>query len=211
MNQASGEQFKVAVRLENYIAAPYWPEMERLININKESGMSRARSAETRRKTLDSYLAAAGMTRQDYEDLQRLAARPFHVDGDGQIIVPELHVMSMIVATCDRIGSRARPCQPDMARAVISPSPWTTAKTEPDGTWERFAVVSSGTGVRLSNQRALRTNPYIQDASAEGTITVDTSAVRPEVLWKALQWAGTYVGIGAARNMGWGRFRLDPL
>jgi hypothetical protein len=44
------EEFKVSVHVENYIAAPYWPELERLINIRKESGLSHARSAETRRK-----------------------------------------------------------------------------------------------------------------------------------------------------------------
>ena len=54
------------------------------------------------------------MTRQDYDDLERRAARPFHTR-DGLIIVPELHVMSMIVATCDLIGSRARPCAPELA------------------------------------------------------------------------------------------------
>jgi hypothetical protein len=150
------------------------------------------------------------MTRADYDELERLAARPFYMH-DGRIIVPELHVMSMIVATCDRIGSRARPCAPDVARTVIAASPWHTGRQEADGSWERFAVVSSGTGAKLSNQRALRADAYIKNADADGTITVDTSVVRPEILWKALEWAGTYVGIGSARKMGWGRFKLTPL
>jgi hypothetical protein len=204
-------EFKVRAHLENYIAAPYWPEVEKLINIKKESGVSRARTAETRRKALDSYLKAAGMTREQYEELERLAARPFHLDGQGRIIVPQLHVMSMIVACCDRIIARDRPCAADMARTVISATPWTTGKTQPDGTWERFAVVSSGTGAKLSNQRALRADAYIADADAEGVIAADTSVVRPEILFKALAWAGTYVGIGSARKMGWGRFTITPL
>lgn len=204
-------EFKVRAHLDRYIAAPYWPELEKLINVRKESGMSRARTAETRRKALDSYLKSAGMTRQDYEELEALAARPFHVDGDGRIIVPELHVMSMIVATCDRIGARERPCAPDMARTVITATPWTTGKTAPDGTWERFAVVSSGTGAKLSNQRALRADAYIADAPAEGVIAADTTIVRPDILFKALDWAGTYVGIGSARKMGWGRFTITRL
>jgi hypothetical protein len=205
------EEFKLSVHLNNYIAAPYWPETEKLINIKKESGVSRARSAETRRKALDSYLAAAGMSREDYEELERLAARPFYTDGGGCIVVPELQVMSMIVATCDRIGARGRPCEPDIARSVILPSPWHTGKTGPDGTWERFAVVSSGTGAKLSNQRALRSDAYIENATAHGTLGVDTGIVRPDLLWKALSWAGTYVGIGSARKMGWGRFTVTPL
>jgi hypothetical protein len=202
-------EFKVAVHLDKYIAAPYWPELEKLINIKKESGVSRARTAETRRKALDSYLKSAGMTHQDYEELQQRAARPFHTH-DARIIVPALHVMSMIVATCDRIGSRDRPCPPDIARTVISPSPWYTAKTAPDGIWERFAVESMGNGTKLSHQRALRRDAYIENADAHGTLDIDTAVVRPEILWKALDWAGTYVGIGSARKMGWGRFTLTP-
>lgn len=203
-------EFKVRVHIKNYIAAPYWPELEKLINIKKESGLSRARTPETRRKALDSYLTSIEMTRGEYQELERLAVRPFYTH-EGHIIVPELHVTSMIVATCDRIGSRARPCPPDIVRTVIAASPWHTGKTEADGTWERFAIVSSGTGARLSNQRALRSDAYIADADADGSISVDTSVVRPEILWKALNWAGTYVGIGSARKMGWGRFTVAPL
>jgi hypothetical protein len=203
-------EFKVSVHLESYIANPYWPERERLINITKESGVSRARTAETRRKALDGYLSAAGLTRADYEELERAASRPFHVD-EGMIVVPDLHVMSMIVACCDEIGSRGRPCTPDLARTLIRPSSWRTGKSEPDGIWERFAVVSSGTGAKLSNQRALRTDSYIKDADACGVIEVDESMIRPDVLLKALSWAGTYVGIGSARKMGWGRFTLTFL
>lgn len=204
------EEFKVAVHIDRYIAAPYWPEREKLITITKESGVSRARTAETRRKALDSYLASAGMSRDEYEALAEQAARPFYVH-DGRIIVPALHVMSMIVAMCDRIGSSGRPCAPDIARTVIGASPWYTAKTQPDGVWERFAVVSSGTGAKLSNQRALRADAYIADAHADGVLSVDTKVVRPVILWKALAWAGTYVGIGSARKMGWGRFTITPL
>jgi hypothetical protein len=204
-------EWKIAVHLDKYIAAPYWPEREKLINITKESGMSRARTAESRRKALDGYLAEHGMTRDGYEELERQASRPFYTGSDGLIIVPELHVMSMIVATCDMIGSRARPCAPELARTLIRVSPWATGKAQADGTWERFAVVSAGTGQKLSNQRALRADAYIADADATGTIETDDAAIRPDVLWKALAWAGTSVGIGASRKMGWGRFILTPL
>ena len=42
-------EHKVRVHLDTYIAHPYWPEREKLINIQKESGLSRARTAQTRR------------------------------------------------------------------------------------------------------------------------------------------------------------------
>jgi len=57
-----------------------------------------------------------------------------------------------------------------------------------------------GTG-KLSNQRALRADPYIEDAEATGIIGLDETAIRPEVLWNALTWAGVHVGIGASRKM----------
>jgi hypothetical protein len=205
------EEYKVRVHLDTYIAHPYWPEREKLINIGKESGISRARTPATRRKALDDYLAATGMTRGQYEDLERAASRPFYTSDDGTIIVPALHVISMIVATCDQVSARARPCAPDLARTLIRPTGWATSKTAPDGIWERFAVVSAGTGQKLSNQRALRADPYIENTGATGVIAIDETAIRPEVLWKALAWAGTHVGIGAARKMGKGRFTLTPL
>jgi hypothetical protein len=204
-------EHKVRVHLDTYIAHPYWPEREKLINIQKESGLSRARTAQTRRKALDDYLASISMTRPQYEDLERLASRPFYTSDEGVIIVPALHMVSMIVATCDTISSRARPCAPELVRTLIRPTGWHTAKTAADGVWERFATVTSGTGQKLSNQRALRADPYIEDTDATGVIGVDQTAIRPDVLWKALSWAGVHVGIGAARKMGKGRFTLTPL
>lgn len=88
-------------------------------------------------------------------------------------------------------------------------SDFATAKTQADGTWERFAVVSAGTGQKLSNQRALRSNPYIEDFGAEGSITLAPEYVRPETLRAALAWAGQAVGLGASRKMGWGRFTVE--
>ena len=120
--------YKVRVHLDTYIGHPYWPEREKLINIGKESGISRARTPATRRKALDDYLAAISMTRSQYEDLERAASRPFYTSDDGTIIVPALHVISMIVATCDTISARARPCPPDLARTLIRPTGWTTTK-----------------------------------------------------------------------------------
>jgi hypothetical protein len=128
-------EFKVSVHLSNYIGAPYWSELEKLANIKKEAGLSRARTAQTRRKALDSYLASISMTRAEYDELERLSTRPscmhngYFYTHDGYIIVPELHVISTIVATCDSISSRARPCAPELVRTAIRASPWYTSKT----------------------------------------------------------------------------------
>lgn len=203
-------EVKISIHLDRYIASPYWPEREQLIQIGKESGVSLARTPQTRRKALDTYLASVSMTRAEYEDLERAASRPFYTSGDGLIIVPPLQVMGMIVAACDRIGARDRPCPMELARTLITVTPWTTGKTAPDGVWERYAVVTGSTGTKLSNQRALRRDPYIQDTAATGTISFDEAVIQEKILFRALSWAGNYVGIGASRKMGWGRFTLTP-
>ena len=214
------KNYTLKTRLHSYIGHPYWPEMERLITITKESGMSRARSTANRRKALEQYLQAAGMTFAQYEELEKKAAEPFYKAGD-RIIVPELHVTSMVVATCDTIRAAGRPCPPDQVRSAMRFSDWMTDRSKPDGVWERFAVVTAGTGQKLSNQRALRSNPYVgsppgglgdaKGVQCSGIITLDESMVKPSVLLDALRWAGTDVGIGASRKMGWGRFDVLSL
>jgi hypothetical protein len=207
------------IKLHSYIAHPYWPERERIINIIKESGMSRARSTANRQKALDEYLQSHDMTQDDFKRMQELADRPFYTAGDW-IIVPSLHVMSMIVNTCMTIRSAGRPCPPEQARSAMRAGDWRTDRTRPDGVWERFAVVTAGTGTKLSNQRALRSNPYIgtppdamegKGVTASGIISIDESAIKTETLEAALRWAGTSVGIGASRKMGWGRFEVVSL
>jgi hypothetical protein len=210
----------VTAHVHSYIAHPYWPERERLINIQKESGMNRARSAANRRKALEEYLRGEGMTLADYDALVALADRQFYTDDDGLIVVPKKHVDGMLVAMCDSIRSANRPCPPDMVRTVLRATAWSTGIAETDaGWWERYAVVSSGTGARLSNQRALRRNAYIGDQppaeveptkriEAHGVIDINPEMVRPETLKKALEWAGEWVGIGASRKMGFGRFTV---
>ncbi len=210
--------YDVEVRLHSYIAHPYWPERERIINIIKESGMSRARSTANRHKALEEYLKANGLTVADYERLEKLAARPFYTAGE-RIIVPELHVMSMLVHADSEIRAAGRPVPPDQIRSRLHAGDWLTDRTARDGVWERFAVVTAGTGAKLSNQRALRVNDYIgvppgeilepkAGVKATGVLTLNPEIVAPQKLSDLLTWAGENIGIGASRKMGWGRFSL---
>jgi len=207
------------VSLDSYIAHPYWPEREKLINIVKESGMSRARSSGNRQKALSEYLKRENISTAEYEELERLASRQFYVSGDGLIVVPSLHVTSMIVNAVSQMRANGRPFGPEQARSLIQATDWETDRLGPDGVWERFAVVTSGSGARLSNQRALRSNEYIgappgtaasNPVAAAGGIVVDSS-VSLEKLHQALSYAGEMTGIGASRKMGWGRFQVLSL
>lgn len=211
--------YDLKIELLSYIADPYWPQVEQVINIQKESGMNRTRSSANARKSLEEYLRQKGMTLADYDSLVELSKRPFYVNGDGSaIIVPKRQVSAMLVATCDTARAAFRPCDPAQARVALRPSEWQTDKRVEDASvWERFAVVSSGTGAKLSNQRGLRRSQFIGaeppddceptgPVSATGCIELDETMVRPEVLEKALVYAGERIGIGASRKMGWGRF-----
>lgn len=193
---------------KGYIADPYWPELEKLINIQKESGMNRARTSANRRKSLEEHLNGIGMTLADYEELERRAKRPFYTNGTGEIIVPDNQVISFFVATCDTARSANKPCEADQVRSRLTVSPWHTGKQQADGVWSRFVVVSAGTGAKLSNQRGLRESKYISAFEARGTVTFDEDFVDPKTLERAIMWGGRFVGVGASRKMGWGRFEL---
>lgn len=195
---------------KGYIANPYWPVLAKVIDIQKNSGMNRAKSTANRRKALEEYLKGVGMSLTDYEKMQAAAAEPFYRDDKTrEIVIPENHLLSFLVATCDEARAAARPCDPTQVRSRFVVTPFTTGRTEHDGIWERFALVSAGTGQKLSNQRGLRVDKFVKDFDAEGTLTFDPSFVDPKTLKQALSWGGQMVGIGSARKMGWGRFTLE--
>ncbi len=191
-----------------YIADPYWPALAKLIDIQKQSGLNRARSSANRRKALEEHLRAKDMSLADYEKLEKESKEPFYRGAKSEIIIPENQVMSFLVATCDEIRAAQRPCEPNQVRSRFVVSPWNTGKTAQDGIWERFATVSAGTGQKLSNQRGLRQSAYIEKFEAAGIIAFDADYVDPPALKRALIWGGQFVGIGASRKMGWGRFDL---
>ena len=198
----------VAYFEKGFIAEPYWPEMYKLINIQKESGMNRARSAANRRKALEEHLSGIGMSLVDYEKLELAAKRPFHTLPDGEIIIPELNVFAFLVATTNTMRAASRPCPPEQIRALINVTAWKTGVTQHSGVWERFVTVTAGAGNKLSNQRGMRESHYIADFEAAGSMTVNPEFVDPKTLEKAIKYGGENVGIGSSRKMGWGRFEL---
>lgn len=195
---------------KGYIAHPYWPEMAKLIDIQKSSGVNRAKSDKNRREALEQYLKSKNLTLADYHKLEKQAAEPFYrADGPAsEIIIPVNHVQSFLVAANDEARSRTRCCEPDQVRSRFTVSAWSTGKKKSDGAWERFVTVTAGTGAKLSNQRGFRSNEFISDFTATGTITFSPDFVSIEALRSLIIWGGENVGIGACRKMGWGRFVL---
>ena len=66
-------------------------------------------------------------------------------------------------------------------------------------------------GKALSNQRGLRTNSYIKNFAASGTIDFDPELVKPDSVKELLEYAGREIGIGSSRKMGYGRFEVSML
>ena len=203
-----------------YIAHPYWPEMEKLINIQKESGFNRTRSAERRAKTLEAYLESKGMTTEQYKLLETQAARPFYtwrdvwVDGatrvkrdETEIVVPAHHLYGCLAQAADIAPSAVRPVRTDQIRTILTVSDFSTGKLKADGVFERFVTVKSGTGQTLSNQRSFRSNPYIEAFDASGTLRCANPETLPKVR-EFVAWAGREVGVGASRKLGYGRFTI---
>jgi hypothetical protein len=188
-----------------YIAHPYWPEQYKLIQIIKVSGMSRTRNEANRRRALQSHLEGIGMSLDEFEQLKIDASRPFHTNGKGHIIIPADKILSALVNGCNVASAALR--VPNLRNALRS-SDFHTDRKEPDGVWERFAVVTGAQG-KLSNERALRSNAYICDFDAKGTIEYDPQMVEPKAIVALLDYTGRSVGIGASRKMGWGRFTVS--
>lgn len=195
-----------------YIADPYWPEQARLIDIIKESGMSRARSDAARDKALRDYLNKHHMTLEDFRAIEAAAQRPFYrLDGPGSpIIIPEHQVYGCLVNAAATASSSVRIAQPDQVRSLLICSHWETPMTEASGTFDRF-VRPMSSGKALSNQRTLRSNPYIAGFQATGTIAFDPDLVQERRLTDFLAYAGREVGVGASRKLGWGRFTLEDI
>jgi hypothetical protein len=201
---------RIVIALEfvkGYIGHPYTPEREKLINIQKQSGLNRARSEDKRAKTLKAFLTAHNITVEEYQALEIAAARPFYMGPDGEILIPAHQLHGMMGQAADVSPASIRLAQPEQIRILLEWENLRTGKHKPDGIWERFVPVKSGTGQILSNQRSLRADPYIENFRASGALRL----ANPDQLAKAhefIKWAGAEIGVGAARKMGWGRFEV---
>jgi len=190
-----------------YIAQPYWTEMYHVIEITKKSGLNRQRSETARSAALKQHLESIGMTLDDFRKLEERAQRPFHQDEDGNIVIKTITECLVEAAMTAKSGIRLM--VGSSIRTALHVSPFVTNKKAPDGVWERFAVVTVGSGAKASNQRGLRRSPFIAEFDATGSISFEESLVDPDRLHKFLQYAGANVGVGASRKMGYGRFTVS--
>ena len=202
-------QVTIAFEDRGYVGHPFWAEREKLINIQKESGMMRSRTMQNRANALEQYLRDKGLGLKDYEELKARADRPFYFNAKGEIIIPILHLEGCLVEAAYEAKSALRLCEPKLIRVLLRLSDFRTNKTVEDAQdWSRFAVVTAGTGAKLSNQRALRENKVLHNFEAQGNIAFRPDHVSPDRLKSFLEFAGWYCGVGASRKMGFGRYEV---
>ena len=200
----------VRLHFNSYIAHPYWAEREELVNIAKQSGLNRVRSEDKRDQALRRYLEKQGMSMEDYQLLEKLAARQWYKladANDGEIIIPRHQFSGALVEACKSAPAGAR-FNADQLRSLLDIRDFRTGKFGCDRLFSRFVLPKDGKGNPLSNQRARRVNEVIDDFIAEGTIHFDTDDVKQKSVVALLNYAGKYIGVGASRKMGYGRFQL---
>lgn len=204
-----------------YIAEPYWPERAAAIDIDKQSGVSRARSESARVKALDAHLKKIGMSAEEFYRLQQKAERAFYTAADitnvyghshyhaaDEIVIPSDRILACLVQGCDQAPSAVRIAKPEQLRTVLTVDPIYTGKTGPDGHWVR-AVVPKKDGKPISNQRGTRSSAYIEQFSAPFTVHFSEAQVTPKRLKDFIEWTGREIGIGASRKMNNGRFSVN--
>jgi len=200
---------ELALKFVRYIAHPYWPEMDQVVTITKQSGMNRARSEDKREKSLQTYLEKIGMTNQQFAELQAKADRKWYrADNDdetSEIIIPRHQFSGCLVQACASAPAGCRYDQEEL-RSILQVGDFRTGKFTHDWILERFVKPMDGKGNVLSNQRRLTKSWVILDFNAVGTVEWDPRDAKEKNVLDLLRHAGRKIGVGAARKMGYGRF-----
>lgn len=195
----------VTLTLKSYIAHPYWDVRNRVIDIEKKSGVNRQRSEEKRQAALKAECEKQGITLADYEQLKIEAAEQWYRRDDRRIYIPRHQLAGAIVQTIGQSPKALRGLfTKDNFRALVEISDFETELTEPSGVFTRFVKLEG------SNQRSIQSNEYIgvyldkgEPFDAVGQIVCDAKQV--STVKSLLTAAVTQVGVGAARKMGFGR------
>jgi hypothetical protein len=217
------------LKFSSYIAEPYWAEREKLVTIEKRSGMNLARSEDRREAALLKHLENIGSSPEEYQELKKLAARPWYTigsssngkahgkgkkaDSEDTILIPRHQLSGCLVQAAASAPAGARIPQ-DELRCILHISDFVTepAKTNEDANdWSRFILPTDAKGNAISNQRRLTISRVLEDFTAVGEIDFDTGDIKRKAVIDLMKHAGKRIGAGASRKMGYGRFVvLEP-
>ena len=197
------------VKFDSYLAHPYWPERERVITIQKVSGMNRQKSDDKRQAALMTQCDREGISLVEYRELEKLAARPWYrVDNDDpttEIVIPRHQVAGCLVETVGKSTKNLRgPFTKDSFRHQVQLTDLSTGKMQCDGLFDRYVRLET------SNMRSRQVNEVINDFVASGTLTI-APHLKVSDLRRLFAHAFAETGVGAARKMGYGRGTLITL
>jgi hypothetical protein len=192
-------EYTVKIKLDSYIADPYWPETDDLINIQKKSGTNRAKSEAKRELALKSYLKQEGISPEEYTALVTKASRKWYTNDDGKVIVPRHHLAGMLVnAVCAAPAAVRGKFDRDSFRHYVRIGDFVTDRTGKDTVFDRY-VKSDAT-----NQRRRTISEVIEDVEAAGTVELHNK-FKIKDLENILTFGLSETGVGACRKMGYGR------
>ncbi len=194
------------VMFENYIAHPYWPEKNTVIEVEKKSGMNRCKSDKTRDQALNAQLKKMDLSIKEYQRLKELAARPWYTLENGKICIPRHQLAGAFVQLVSTAPKALRgEFTKDNFRALVQIGDLETQQSEGSGVFARFVKLAD------SNQRSWQENEYLgryldkgKPFAATGKIGVmDEKQVK--TVKAIIEATIETVGVGAARKMGFGR------
>lgn len=195
----------VELRMTNYIAHPFWPARNRVIEIEKKSGCNRQKSDDKRLAAIKAECSKQGYTYEQYLEFCEQAKDQWY-RRDGKIIIPRHQLAGAIVQTIAGSPKALRGSfDKDNFRALIQLGDFITNRSEASGIFGRFVKLEG------SNQRSWQENEYIgayldqgEPFTAEGVISIGEPK-QEETVRALLRAAVETIGIGAARKMGFGR------
>ena len=202
----SRKEVTVEIAMESYIAHPYWPEREQLIQIQLLSGINRLKNDDKKLAALKGQLEKDGLTMADYENLKVRAARQWYrVDPEdeiSEIVIPRHQIAGCLVETINRTPKALHGVyNADSFRHVVRISWFLTGRNKADGVFRRYVKLDT------SNKRSLQENEVLEHFTAAGTLSVPTDT-KLDALKRFLSYAFDEIGLGAARKMGYGRGAL---
>jgi hypothetical protein len=199
-------EIRVTLAMANYIAHPFWPARNRVIEIEKKSGVNRQKSEDKRQAALKAECQRQGYTLDDYERFKQEAAEQWYRNTSGTIIIPRHQIAGGLVQSIATAPKALRGnFDKDNFRALVQIGDFATDRREAAGVFGRFVKLEG------SNQRSWQENEYIGRYLNQGEPFTATGVIvlpdRKQVDTVKALLAKTVesVGIGAARKMGFGR------
>ncbi len=190
-----------------YIANPYWPEVEWLFQLEKAAKVHPRHGDDKRKLLIETHCKDKGIAIERVEEARRkIVEEKWYRVGNvptGNIYIPHHQFAGCLVQSLQShalksvINKDAFRSFVTVGHLFIEP-----AKKKADGTYDRYVKNPE------TNLRRLQSDEYIANFVATGDIHFRDDVVEPEKLESLIKFAGEWVGVGAARKMGRGKYKL---